>query len=248
MSANNKSFLGLCFTETDIDSFSEKILSSNYRGKVIVTPNVDHVIRYNTDRSFRDEYSKADIYVNDSRILRLLSKIFKDPLINLIPGSNLTRFIIETCPRDLSMTVIGCSDSTIEFVRHTYGLKNLAHYNPPMGFINDNEEIEKCFQYCLSNPADIVFLAVGSPQQEILANYLKKGGCNSTFLCIGASFLFISGEEKRAPLWMQKMSMEWFYRLIQNPRRMYKRYLIEGAKILPIIISAKKAELKKTEE
>lgn len=241
---NRNKFLCVEFSEYDIEGFSSGILSNKFRGKIIVTPNVDHLVRYHRDDVFRMEYSKADIYVNDSRILKLCSKLFKKPLNSLVPGSDLTKHIVSTCPKDLAITVIGGSQKTIDSVRNDYSLSRISHKNPPMGFIKDEQEIEACIEFCLSNPADLIFLAVGSPQQEILANRLKKSGCNSTFLCIGASFLFLSGEEKRAPLFMRKLHLEWFFRLIQDPKRMYKRYLIEGVKIFPIIFREKLKEIR----
>ena len=74
--------------------------------------------------------------------------------------------------------------------------------------------------------------AVGSPQQETIAQMLRtRGVARGLALCIGASLNFITGVEKRAPVWMQKMALEWLYRLMQDPRRLARRYLVRGPRI-----------------
>jgi len=77
-----------------------------------------------------------------------------------------------------------------------------------------------------------VFICVGSPQQEMIAKAcLDRGDCVGLGLCVGASLDFLSGRTKRAPKWMQKIRMEWLFRLASEPKRLWKRYLIEGPKI-----------------
>jgi exopolysaccharide biosynthesis WecB/TagA/CpsF family protein len=102
-----------------------------------------------------------------------------------------------------------------------------------MGFINDPVAVEDCLSFIESaSPFRFCFLAVGSPQQEAIAQALRaRGAARGLALCIGASLNFITGLEKRAPLWMQKMALEWLYRLLQNPRRLARRYLIRGPRI-----------------
>jgi exopolysaccharide biosynthesis WecB/TagA/CpsF family protein len=73
---------------------------------------------------------------------------------------------------------------------------------------------------------------VGSPQQELVARALQeRGRARGLALCVGASLDFIGGIEQRAPLWMQRASLEWLYRLLQNPRRLAGRYLVRGPRI-----------------
>jgi UDP-N-acetyl-D-mannosaminuronic acid transferase (WecB/TagA/CpsF family) len=79
-------------------------------------------------------------------------------------------------------------------------------------------------------------LAIGSPQQEIIAQKLKgRGVARGLALCIGASIDFITGVERRAPLWMQQSGLEWLFRLAQNPRRLAKRYLVRGPGIFMLL-------------
>jgi exopolysaccharide biosynthesis WecB/TagA/CpsF family protein len=211
---------------------------------MVVTPNVDHVVRVNKDVDFKSIYSTAEVSVNDSRVLKLLTSFFLgEDLGVVIPGSDLTKAILEKkSGSNVSITVVGCSRKTINIVKEKYSLTNVSHYNPPMGFIADEKEVKLCVDFVKSHPSDFVFLSVGSPRQEILADNLRNAGASGVVLCVGASLLFLSGEEKRAPKFFQRFSLEWLFRLIQSPRRLAKRYLVDGLSIFPILI---KERLKK---
>src|SRR5262249_37659040 len=117
-----------------------------------------------------------------------------------------------------------------DLISRQYGLENVSHYNPPMGFVRDREAFERCIRFIESqSPFRFCFLAVGCPQQEAVAEALRRRGiARGLALCVGASLNFITGREKRAPVWMQKMSMEWLYRLLQDPKRLASRYLVRG--------------------
>ena len=227
------------FLKTRFDLYNKEELINhllNIQGFCsVVTPNVDHVIRINKNEAFRKLYEQADISINDSRIINNLAHLLHIELKDVIPGSDLTKSIIERIANtDTKITVIGSSKETIDVIKKKFNLVNIFHYNPPMGFINEEEEVNKCIKFICNNPARFIFLAVGSPRQEILAEKAKLAEAEGVFLSIGASLLFLSGEEKRAPLIVQKLSLEWLYRLVQSPKRLAKRYLIDGLAIFPL--------------
>ena len=234
-------FGNIRFDHYSMDELVQNIFSFSGPMQTIVTPNVDHVVRvYNTPKLI-SIYSNADISVNDSRILRKLSRLVHKDLGNVIPGSDLTRNLIERMQdSETSITVIGCQDESIKTVKEKYNLKNLFHYNPPMGFIRDENEVAKCVDLIMNNSPTIAFLSVGSPRQEILAAKAKEAGAKGSALCIGASLLFLAGEEIRAPKIIQKLSLEWLFRLLQSPKRLAKRYLVDGLKIVPILLKERK--------
>jgi exopolysaccharide biosynthesis WecB/TagA/CpsF family protein len=92
-----------------------------------------------------------------------------------------------------------------------------------------------------ANPARFVFLCVGAPQQEMVAKaILDRGDARGVGLCVGASLEFLTGRVARAPLWMQRARLEWLHRLASEPRRLGRRYLIEGPKILAIWLAWRK--------
>jgi len=138
------------------------------------------------------------------------------------------------------MVLIGGSDSQARRLSQRYGLGQLAHFNPPMGFIHDPEAVEACLRFIETHsPFRFCLLAVGAPQQEAIAHRLQaRGVARGLALCIGASISFLTGDERRAPVWMQRGGIEWLFRLVQSPRRLAKRYLVRGPRVFALLRNA----------
>lgn len=203
----------------------------------VVTPNIDHLIRYIDDPGFRELYAQAGYILLDSRLLaRILSRT-RGLRPRVCPGSDLTAGLFGViAPRD-RIVLIGASDQQAQALRQIYSLENLQHYNPPMGFIRDPAAVEATLRFIEGHsPFRYCFLAVGCPQQEKLACALKQRGvARGLGLCIGASINFLTGAERRAPMWMQRCSLEWLYRLLQDPGRLARRYLVRGPRIFALL-------------
>ncbi|KMS56394.1 glycosyltransferase [Novosphingobium barchaimii LL02] len=202
----------------------------------IVTPNVDHVVRIQHARSdLWPMYRNAWITLCDSRILgRLAARA--DMALPIVPGSDLTVALFREVIRpDDRIAVIGGSSGAIDKLRQTFGLTNLAHHNPPMGFIHDAGATQDAEQFAIEARARYTFIAVGSPQQEILAYRIgRTGQATGVGLCVGASLQFLTDEQTRAPRIVQRMCMEWLFRLLSDPKRLWRRYLVEGPLIFEI--------------
>jgi UDP-N-acetyl-D-mannosaminuronic acid transferase (WecB/TagA/CpsF family) len=106
-----------------------------------------------------------------------------------------------------------------------------------MKFIRDAAAVEACLGAIeAASPFRFCFLAIGSPQQEIIAQKLKERDvARGLALCVGTAINYITGVEKRAPYWMQQVGFEWLFRLLKNPRRLAKRYLVRGPRIFPLL-------------
>jgi len=200
----------------------------------VVTPNVDHLLRFRDDAAFRTYYQNAGYILLDSRLAACLLRVMKGMRVRVCTGSDLTVALLSqvAAPSD-RIVLIGGSREQAEQIAGLYGLKNLRHHNPPMGFISDPEAVEKCLQFIeTASPFRFCFIAVGSPQQEALAHRLEsRGVARGLALCVGASLNFVTGVERRAPRWMQHLALEWLYRLLRNPRRLAYRYLVRGPRI-----------------
>ncbi len=200
----------------------------------VVTPNVDHLIRYYEDASFRAQYRDADYILMDSRFAARLVRLLKGVRLPVCTGSDLTANLLSQViqPTD-PIVIVGGSQDQARHIAAKFGLTNVRHHNPPMGFINDPLAVEQCLSFIESvSPFRFCFLAVGCPQQEVLAQALRRRGvARGLALCVGASLNFISGVEKRAPVWVQNLALEWLYRLVRDPRRLARRYLIRGPRI-----------------
>lgn len=204
----------------------------------VVTPNVDHVIRHYHDPEFRAMYAQAAYVFLDSRFLAHVIRLLKRRRHRVSPGSDLTAAVISGVikPNDV-VVMVGGSAAQAKELRERFGLKALRHIDPPMNFIRDESAVECCLRAIEeSSPFRFCFLAIGSPQQEIIAQKLKERGiARGLALCIGASINFITGVEKRAPLWIRESGFEWMFRLVQNPRRLAKRYLVRGPRIFLLL-------------
>lgn len=213
----------------------------------VVTPNVDHIVRCHK-RRLHALYEAAWLSLCDSRVIARSSRLLRIRVPGVITGSDLTRVLFEEImqPGD-TVTVIGCAPEHIQVLRRKMPAVTIHHYNPPMGFADDEREMARAADFVVNHPSRFTFLAVGSPQQEKLAYLIRQKPAVGIGFCIGASILFLTGAEKRAPDWMQRLGMEWLFRLTQNPARMWRRYLVEDPVIFRLIFQQKLRELRKWE-
>ena len=203
----------------------------------VVTPNVDHVVWVHASRGrARRYYDEAWLSLCDSALLSMLSRLAGTRL-PLVTGSDLVASLFARLDPSDPLVVLGCDPRDVEALRCRYGLTAVAHYNPPMGFIDAPAQVRACVDFVLAHPARLVFLAVGSPQQEIVANRLRHcGQAKGLGLCVGSSLRFLSGAERRAPRVLQGSGCEWLFRLAQDPRRLWRRYLVRDLAIVPIAV------------
>lgn len=228
--------------------FAKLMQQQNYA--YIVTPNVDHVAfidKNDTDVfgvHIADIYEQADISVCDSRVLALLIRLLGYQPPPVVTGSDMTAWLFNHhLTVDHKVAIIGMSDITP--LKRKYPQLNFSHHNPAMGFIHKPEEFKMCAEFLkASGKIDFILLAVGAPQGEMLANYLKRtDSATGIALSIGASLNFLIGTEKRAPVVFRRLSIEWLWRWATNPRRLTKRYLHDFVAISRLFvkeISAKK--------
>lgn len=204
----------------------------------VVTPNVDHLVRLHSaeaDPTTWEAYGSSALCLCDSRILQLLARISGIPL-SLVPGSDLTvRVLKDNGPELYSYAVIGGNLELFKHLAERYPARSWHHHMPPMGVRGDPRARSAIMDFVEECPADLYFFAIGSPQSELLcAEIWARGKAKGVALCIGASLEFLAGTKKRAPRWMQQLALEWLFRLLSEPGRLWRRYLIEGPAIFRI--------------
>jgi exopolysaccharide biosynthesis WecB/TagA/CpsF family protein len=106
------------------------------------------------------------------------------------------------------------------------GLTIAGVFAPPQGFNPTSEDARRCIETIGNSGADLCFVALGAPKQELLADYGKSLLPNVSFVCIGAGLDFIAGTQVRAPHWMQHWGLEWLWRAGSDPQRLLYRYLL----------------------
>jgi exopolysaccharide biosynthesis WecB/TagA/CpsF family protein len=203
----------------------------------VVTPNVDHVVRSHREPELRELYEDADLSVCDSRILRLFGRL-SGIRLPLVPGSDLAAAlfnnVIEAGDR---VAVIGGNAKTVAGLRGKFPEIEFLHHEPPMGLRSNAKARTAAAAFIARSKVRFAFIAVGSPQQEMIAREARQlAGATGVALCIGAGLEFLTGEQKRAPRIMQSLGLEWAHRLATNPRRLWRRYLVEGMRIFPIYL------------
>ncbi|WPO99088.1 WecB/TagA/CpsF family glycosyltransferase [Pseudomonas sp. HR96] len=214
----------------------------------VVTANVNHVVMLEHDRhqGLIAAYQNATFRICDSRILLPWMNKLGANISEVIPGSTLTVAMLDVAQQQAwPITVIGCEDEVMDSLRAKYPAIRFNHYNPPMGFIKQPAEVEKTVDYVIAHPARLIIYSVGAPRQEELAlKVMERGGAVGMGLCAGASLNFVSGKVKRAPEWVQKLSLEWAHRILSEPQRLAKRYVVDLVRIIPIVsreMSARRA-------
>ena len=181
-------------------------------------------------------YERAWRVFCDSRVLSRLAW-FSGLRLPVITGSDLTaRLIAHAVEQRLTIALVGPTATASTALASKYPGLNVVFHTPPMGFITSEHEVQKCVDFVIKTQAPLIFLAAGMPQQEILAGRIADHPqARGVGLCIGASIDFLTGKQRRAPVWIQKAGLEWLYRLLSDPRRLASRYLIECPRIFYLI-------------
>ena len=204
------------------------------RGGVVVTPNLDHLRRCARDVHFAALVAEADLVTADGMPLVWASRLQGTPLPERVAGSNLISSLSKAAAiAGRSLYLLGGAPGTAEgaakvLTERYPGLIIAGTYCPPMGFERDTRVLGDLSNRLDAAKPDIVFVALGSPKQELLINHLRTILPRGWWLGVGNSFSFLCGHVRRAPLWMQKWGLEWVHRLGQEPKRLFKRYVLVG--------------------
>jgi exopolysaccharide biosynthesis WecB/TagA/CpsF family protein len=234
MGVESISFLGSRFDTGRIEDVVENIMAEICGSfKYVVTPNVHHMVRFLEDpATMQPLYERAWRVFCDSRVLSRLAWL-SGRLLPVITGSDLTaRLIARAAEQHFTIAIIGPTAATCAGLGSRFPDLSIVVHTPPMGFVKSEYEVQKCVEFVVKTQAPLVFIAVGMPQQEILAcRIADHSQARGVGLCIGASIDFLTGEQRRAPVWVQKVGLEWLFRLMSDPRRLASRYLIECPRI-----------------
>ena len=217
----------------------------NGEKKYIVAINVDVVMKIENDSYLKKITDNADMVLVDGKPLIWISKIHKKPVKAKISGSDLVPLLCEkSAKRGYSLFIIGGKEGIAEKAKlkleEKYpNINVVGTYAPPFGFEKDEKELEKINRLISENKPDLLIACFGCPKQEkwIYENYQKYDAKVS--ICAGATVDFLAGNVNRAPKWMSEHGLEWFYRFLQEPKRMFKRYFIDDVKILKLVFKYK---------
>lgn len=203
----------------------------------VITPNVDQIVRIEYDEKFREICNHAELLLVDGHPLMWLGKIYGMPFKEKICGSDLVPQLCKVAAdKGHSIFLLGAAPGVAQIaaekLQTSYpGLKVAGTYSPPIGFENNKEELENINRILLNSGADMLFVGMGVPKQDIFIYENMESYKIPVSFSIGGTIDFIAGRQKRAPKWVNMIGMEWFYRFIHNPRRMFRRYFVDDMKI-----------------
>jgi N-acetylglucosaminyldiphosphoundecaprenol N-acetyl-beta-D-mannosaminyltransferase len=216
-------------------------LSRTRSGAFVVTPNVDHVVRAEHDPAFSKIVDEADLVLADGMPVLWASHFLGRPLPERIAGSDMTlRLCAEAARLGHSIYLLGGRPGEADLAAHRLqqaypSLSIVGRYCPPFGFENDMSLCAQIAGRIKQVSPDIVFVGVGSPKQEKWIYAWRLFLDAGVLLGVGATIGFMAGTVKRAPYWMQRLGLEWLHRLVQEPRRLYRRYFRDLA-FFPIVL------------
>ncbi|MBR1584263.1 MAG: WecB/TagA/CpsF family glycosyltransferase [Clostridia bacterium] len=211
------------------------------RPMYIVEVNTDVLVKMEKDAFLRQIADQAALTLVDGKPLIWLSRLLKRPVKEKISGADLALTLCRAAPETGDRIFLlggkeGVARQARENLEKSYpGITIAGEYAPPFGFENDEEELARIRAIVKNAHPDVVLACFGCPKQEkwVYDNYRRVGA--SVCLCAGATVDFLAGQVRRAPRWMSDAGLEWFYRFLKEPRRLFRRYFVEDLRILKLI-------------
>lgn len=242
-------FLGLPFclwTQQQVIAAISAGTDAPYR--YVVTPNAHHVVSaHEAPARLLPAYRGAWLSLCDSRVVRALARLDRCDL-PLVTGSDLVGALLHTLNAQAldrrrspkRILIVGPAQDVGVLLRRAFPALDFDIWPAPAGLAANAGRRLAVVRAIMNLHWDIALLCVGSPAQELIARQLAELGCPSGIaLCVGASIDFLTGRQRRAPRWLQRMSLEWAYRLAREPLRLWRRYLVQSPRILRIFITSR---------
>src|SRR5690606_1757307 len=230
-----------------LDNISQEDLLYELSEGVFITPNVDHLMKLQKDRSFYNIYKRANWVVCDSKIVQLGLRFLGKPVKEVIPGSSFfsAYYQIHKYNEEVRRLFLGSAGGMAQIAKNEINRKPgrnivVGAHSPSFGFEKNEHECEEILTLINSSGATILVVGVGAPKQEKwIFKYKDRLPHVKLFMALGATIDFEAGVLQRAPIWMQKMSLEWAYRLYKEPKRLWKRYMVDDLPFFGLILKEK---------
>lgn len=228
----------------DVVTFAEALdaidgLVAAGKGGYVFTPNVDHIVTVEEHPEFEAAYQKASLSLADGMPVVWASKLMETPLPEKISGSDLIGPLLELAgKRKWRVAFLGAGPGVAEkaaaISRERWGA-DVVFTEAPMVNLKDDAQLAGIAERLAASKPQLVLMAFGAPKQELLTAKIADRVPGAVFLGIGASLDFIAGTVKRAPAVLSRVGLEWAYRLAQEPRRLWRRYLVNDPKFVLIL-------------
>jgi len=206
-----------------------------------VVINAAKVVNAQNDAELKKSISGCDIINADGQSIVWASHFLNNPVPERVAGIDLMENLVKlSAKKGYRVYLLGAKEEIVKKVacvyQKQYGGNIIAGYRN--GYFKKEDELEIAREISDSK-ADILFVAITSPKKEIFLNTYKREINMPFIMGVGGSFDVIAGFVKRAPEWMQKTGLEWLFRVMQEPRRMWKRYLVGNVQFIILILKEK---------
>jgi N-acetylglucosaminyldiphosphoundecaprenol N-acetyl-beta-D-mannosaminyltransferase len=245
-SGNSRPHTRVRFGELWVDSltFAEALdeieaLVAAGRGGSVFTPNVDHVVKVDDNLSFREAYAAASLSLADGQPLVWTSRLLGAPLPAKISGSDLVLPLMErAAARGWAVYLLGggegVAEKTAQVLRKRLGVNVVGCEGPRISLEPNPAEDGPLMERIRSANPELLLVALGAPKQELWLHRASPRIRPTVGIGVGAALDFVAGA-RRAPRWMSRAGLEWFFRLVQEPRRLGRRYLVNDPRFLLIL-------------
>ncbi len=210
------------------------------KGGFVFTPNVDHIVMVDDHAEFEAAYQRADLCLADGTPVVWASRLFDTPLPERVSGSDLIGPLLERAGQKKWRVAFlgagpGVAEKAAAIAFQRWGT-NVVSCEAPMVNLDDTAQLDAIGERVAAAKADLVLMAFGAPKQELLIARIAERVKPAVLLGVGASLDFIAGTLKRAPPIFRQFGFEWAYRLAQEPRRLWRRYLVNDPKFALILM------------
>jgi N-acetylglucosaminyldiphosphoundecaprenol N-acetyl-beta-D-mannosaminyltransferase len=228
----------------DALSFAEalreiEILVDGGHGGAVYTPNVDHVVKAESNEAFRRAYERASLSLADGMPLVWVSGLLGCPLLERVTGSDLLVPVLEMAARRHWRVYLlggapGVAEATAKLLFEDFGVCVVGWDDCLIKIDGSDVEGDSIKRAKEARP-DLILVGLGPPKQELWIDRAADAVRPAVAFGIGAGLDFLAGRLKRAPRWMSRVGLEWAFRLFQEPRRLWRRYLVEGPRFARVV-------------
>ena len=206
-----------------------------------VVVNAAKMVNAQRDEKLRQSIIESDVVNADGQAVVWASRFLGKPLPERVAGIDLMENLVQMAHQNrFKIFFLGAEKDVVESVvikyKEKFGEDIIAGFRD--GYFQEHEELNIA-EFIADSQADILFVAMTSPKKEIFLNRYKEILKTPFVMGVGGSFDVVSGKVKRAPIWMQRSGLEWFYRVVQEPRRMWRRYLVTNTLFVWYVLKAR---------
>ncbi len=234
--------LGVTLTNLDRAELFVKLTDG-----VLFTPNVDIIMKLRADPEFHALFHKAEFRVCDSQIVKLAGRFLGTPLKEKISGSD---FLGEYCTHhaenpEIRIFLLGAAPGVALEAQRRINARIgrdivVGAHAPSFGFEKNHEECISLAKLVSDSSASVLAVGVGAPKQEqFIMRYKAQMRGVRVFMAVGATIDFEAGNVSRAPAWMSRAGLEWAYRLYREPKRLWRRYLVDDLPFFWLLLRQK---------